>query len=78
MAVQIHLTPFDSADDAIQHGDAAGENAIHAINVPGVRYATITDQELERVGRLFDFAFVTVDEKTNRVVTIPVDCRAEV
>jgi hypothetical protein len=36
MPHQISLTDWETADEAIQHADAAGENPIIVCNVPGV------------------------------------------
>jgi hypothetical protein len=67
----VRLTPHDSADDAIQHGDAAGETAIHVLNVPGIRYATIPDSEIDNVPSSLEFAFLTFHEPSGHVITVP-------
>jgi hypothetical protein len=69
----VRLTPHDSADEAIQHGDAAGETAIHVLNVSGVRYATIPDSEMPNVPSSLEFAFLTFHEPSGRVITVPAD-----
>jgi hypothetical protein len=46
-------------------------------DVPGVTYATITDQELERVGGFLEYAHLTVhkgnEDDDGVVMTVPVD-----